>query len=296
MWLLHAYPRAWRERYGDELVSLIEAGAEGGRVSLRVKLDVLGAGLVQRLRSSGLAGDEVPPEGRIRAGVLLVLSSWSAFVVAGIALAKTAEHWQAATPRPDRGVPRAAYDGVVLAAGLGSLAVLLGIVLTARPLYAFLRAGGWRQIRRPVLRGLAATGLTVAALIPSVGWAHHLTNAQRNGGDFLYGMAFLGVGALAVASIGLWTHAAVVTARRLALTSGSLRRETLLAAATTSAMVVMTLAATVWWTSVDASAPAFFGGGALPFRMVVLTLVMFGATALATAGTFRSLRAARYAR
>ena len=73
MRLLRVYPAAWRERYGDELASLIEADSDGGKVSLRVKLDVIGAGFVQRLHSSGLVGDEVPPEGRIRAGVLLVL-------------------------------------------------------------------------------------------------------------------------------------------------------------------------------------------------------------------------------
>ena len=189
--LLRAYPPAWRERYGRELLSLLEADSENGRISWRVKFDVIGAGLVQRLRSCGLAGDEVPPEGRIRAGVLLVLSSWAVFVVVGLAFAKTAEHWQAVTPRPDRGVPAAAYDGMLLAAELGTLAVLLGIALTARPLLAFLRAGGWTKIHGPVLRAIASTGLTFAVFSGVVAWAHHLTNAQRNGGDWHYGVAFL---------------------------------------------------------------------------------------------------------
>ena len=136
-WLLWAYPPAWRERYGDELVGLLEADADGGSVPLRVKLDVIGAGLVQRLRSSGLVGDE-----------LLVLSSWAAFVVAGLAFAKTSEHWQAVTPETDRGVANAAFSGVLLGAELGTLAVLLGIALVARPLFAFLRAGGWEKIHR----------------------------------------------------------------------------------------------------------------------------------------------------
>lgn len=272
--LLRAYPPAWRERYGDELVSLIEADSEGGKVSWRVKLDVIGAGLAQRLRNSGLAGDEVPPEGRVRAGVLLVLSSWAAFVVAGIAFAKSVEHVASG----------AAYTGVQVAAGAGTLAVVFGIALVARPLSAFLRAGGWQTIHRPVLRALGATGLTVVAFVPLIIWAHRLTYPQRNGSDRLYGGAFLVVATLAVASIGLWTRAAVVTARRLELTRALLAAEALLAGVTTLAMASMTVAATVWWTRVD---------GGLLLRMVLITLVMAAATALAAAGSFRSLRALR---
>ena len=164
-WLLRAYPAAWRERYGAELVSLIEAGADGGRVSVRVQLDVIAAGIAQRLRSSGLVGCDGPPERRIRAGVLVVLSAWAAFVVAGLGFAKTAEHWQAMTPRPDRGVAAAAYGGVLLGATLGTLAVLLGIMLAVPALVAFLRTGGWKMIHRPVLRALGATGLTAFVLL-----------------------------------------------------------------------------------------------------------------------------------
>jgi hypothetical protein len=160
--------------------------------------------------------------------------------------------------------------------------VLLGVVLVARPLYAFLRAGGWQMIHRPVLRALGSTGLTFVVLVAVVVWAHQLTDAERNGGDRLYGVAFVALAAYGVFSIALWTHAAVVIARLLALTSASWRRETFLAALTTVTMIVMTVAATVWWASVYE---------ALPARMVELTLVMLGASALATVGTVQSLRA-----
>ena len=282
-WLLRWYPAAWRERYGDELASLIEAESDGGRVSLRVTVNVIAAGSAQRLRSSGLAGDEVPPERRIRTGVLLVLSSWAAFVVAGLGFAKSAEHWQAISPQPDHGVPAAAYDGVLLAATLGTFAVLLGIVLTARPLVAFLSAGGWQQIHRPVLRALGSTGLTVVVLVGVAAWAHHLTNGQRNGGDLLYGAAFLALVLCCVVSVGLWTRAAVVTAGKLALTGEALWRETCLAAVTTVSMAVTTGSATIWWLSVYGEPP----------RMVAMTLVMLAATTLAAIGSFRSARALR---
>jgi hypothetical protein len=283
-WLLRIYPPAWRERYGDELISLIEAGCDGGRISLRVKLDVIKAGILERLGTAGLVGDDGSPDRQARAGVLLVLSSWAAFVVAGLAFAKTSEHWQTVTPQPERGVAAAADDAVLLFAALGTLAVLLGIVLTARPLFAFLHAGGWPKIHRPVLRALAATGLIAVVLVGVVGWANQLTNGQRNGGDLLYSGAFLVLGFCSVAAVGLWAQAAVLTAGKLALSRPLLRRETMLAATTTVTMAVMTASETIW----SASA-----GGVPAVRMVGMTFVMLTATTLAIAGTARSLHALR---
>jgi len=49
-------------------------------------------------------------------------------------------------------------------------------------------------------------------------------------------------------------------------------------------MATVTVAATIWWAQV-------YGG--LPVRMVVLTVVMVAATAVAVAGTLRSARASR---
>jgi hypothetical protein len=216
--------------------------------------------------------------------VLVVLSAWAAFVVAGLGFAKTAEHWQAVTPRVDRGVAAAAYGGVLLGATLGTLAVLLGIMLTLPPLVAFLRTGGWKKIHRPVLRAMGATGLTAFVLLGVIFWAHRLTAVQRNGGDVLYATAFLVLCLCVIGSIGLWTRAAVATAGELALSSASLRWETILAAATTVTMVGMTLSSTVWWASAAGSSPG---------HMLGLTLLMVAATSLATAGTFRSVQALR---
>jgi hypothetical protein len=51
MMLLRVYPRAWRNRYGDELVALL--GAEP--LTWRERLNVIGAGIRERLRGSGPA-------------------------------------------------------------------------------------------------------------------------------------------------------------------------------------------------------------------------------------------------
>ena len=279
--LLLFYPRRWRERYGDELLAVVEAASGGGRVPLRIRLDLIRAGLSQRLRSSGLAGDEVPREARAKAGLGLVLWAWALFVLAGIGLQKTSEHWQAVTPHSEQAVPAAAFDGVVAAAVLGSAFVVLGVALAAGPLRAFLRSGGWRRARPAAL----LTVVTAAALVPVVAWAHHLNAAQRNGGDRLYELAFVLLAACAVASLAAWTHLGATTARRLRLEPRTLRLEARIAAGVTWTMAAMTCATVIWWASVaSAAAPA-------P-RMAVVALAMLCATGLASAGTVRALREA----
>lgn len=51
-WLLRAYPRAWRERYGDELEYLLHAE----RYGLRAAIDILSAALRERWSPSVEAG------------------------------------------------------------------------------------------------------------------------------------------------------------------------------------------------------------------------------------------------
>ena len=268
---------------------LIEAEAEHGRISLRTRIDVARAGLSQRLRDSGLQGDDRPPALQVRAGVLLVLWSWSLFVLAGIGLQKTSEQWQAAVPHAEQGLPAAAFASVVVAAAIGTAAVLIGVLLVVRPLSGFLRAGGWRQIRRPVVRAVVATGLTAVVLAGIVAWAHQLTGSERNGGDWRYGAAVAVLALSGFASVVAWAHAGVVTAWRLTLTGSTLRLEAWLAGTATVAMLVMTAATATWWISIANAAPGYFGTG-IPWRMLALMLTMVASSGLATAGSLRSLR------
>ena len=171
---------------------------------------------------------------------------------------------------------------------------MLGVLLAAQSLRALVRSGGWSQLRRPILRasGLAAlTGLVLAIVVV---WAHHLTEAERNGGDRLYATAVLVLFAVAVGALAAWTHAGVVTARRLALGAETLRLETYVAATATVSMAAMTAGAATWWASVASAAPAFLGG--VPWQLLAATLTMTVATILAGAGTLRSLQSARLLR
>jgi hypothetical protein len=246
---MHAYPRRWRERYGDELHALLEAEP----LTWRVRANVLAAGLAERLRGSG------PPQ-------LRVLWAWSFFVIGGMAFQKTSEHWQAVVPAADRVVPTATFDAVQVAAAIGTAAVLAGVALALPEFLRDLRRGGWRVLRRPILAAAAGT-LVAAGAVAALALDHDVVAAS----------IFV---AFALFSLFAWTHAADVAARRLA----PQRTHAYLALLVTGTMVVMTVAAAVWFGSVSAHAPSFVGAAQLA---VVATFMLLGIV-LATGGA-RSL-------
>jgi hypothetical protein len=293
--LLRLYPPAWRARYGEELEALILETTDG-RVPWRVRADVAIAAARERLRSAGLAGD-APSGEQARAGTLLVLCAWALFVVAGSVVQKFSEHWQAVTPAAQRDLPAGAFDVLVAAAFAGSALVVAGVVAAVPSLVRFLRAGGMRQVRRPVL---AALSLTLAALPFSVAvilWAHRLSPAQRNGHDAAYAVVTALWALLLVACLAAWTAAGVAIARRLELSPALLRLESLLAAGVAVAMLAMTAATAVWWGALARSAPWFFAGapaGSAPSplapQLLVAAILMLVATLAAAFGAGRALR------
>ena len=250
--LLYAYPRHWRERYGQELLALIDAEP----LTWGVRANVVLAGLRERLRGPG------QPQ-------LRVLWAWSLFVIGGMSFQKTSEHWQAVVPRSDRAIPTAAFDIVQVAAAIGSIAVLVGVALALPMFLRDLRGGGWTATRRPILLASAASTAVAAAL-----------TALAVGHDVVAASIFV---VSAVLSLLAWTHAAVVAARRLT----PLRVHSYLGLLVSATMLVMTVAAAVWFGSVIAQAPSFVGDALL----AVVTTFMLAGTALAAAGCLRSLRA-----
>jgi hypothetical protein len=272
--LLRLYPRAWRERYGEELADVIVA-TSGDHVPWRVRLDVVRSGARERLRSSGLSGDGAPRE-RVRGGALLVLCAWALFVLAGGAVQKISEHWQDTVAPADRALPQAAFAVLVGAAVCGGLLVLAGIAATLPSLSTLRRA----PMRRVVLPAAALTAVALAATVALVVWAHGLTPAQRDGHDAGYAAAFLAWAVLCAACLLAWTGAAVSIARRVELRAPVLRLEARLAVGVTVAMGVMTAATVVWWAALGDH------GGAL-----VAAAVMLVATGLGAAGSRRAVQA-----
>jgi hypothetical protein len=296
--LLRLYPADWRARYGDELQALLAETSPGGHPSWRARADVALSAGRERLHRGGLLPSGGPGE-RMRAGSLLVLCSWAAFVLAGALVQKTSEHWQAAVPASQRAVPAIAFWALVAGAAAGAALVLTGVAVALPSAASFLRAGGWARIRRRIATAAAATGITAAAVGALATWAHRLAPAQRNGHDLLYGLAATTVFALLVACAATWTAVAVAIACRLELRPAVLTFETHLAAAVTAAMAVTTLAAAAWWVALASRAPAFLAGGGpgpnrpLPPQLLVALPVMLAATLVATAGSTQALRGRR---
>jgi hypothetical protein len=294
--LLRLYPPAWRERYGEELESLIDELGGVARMSWRARSDVVRAALIERGRALSLSG--LPPRERAREGSLLVLYAWMFFVIGGFGVEKASEQWRAVTPIAKQGVPSAAFDALVVTAIAGSTLVLLGVALALPELLKLIRAGGWVRIRRPVIRALFLSGLTGAAMFALALWAHRLAPAARNGADASYGAAFLLWVTLFAASLLAWASAAAATARCLGLAPPILRVQARLGAAVSVSMTVMTLATVVWWTSLASAAPWFFDGrhvgspgSALTPNIALPAGVLLLATLLGLTGATRALRA-----
>ncbi|HEY3921733.1 MAG TPA: hypothetical protein VGL76_06415 [Gaiellaceae bacterium] len=283
--LLRAYPTAWRTRYGDELAALLEELDESGRMTWHARLDVVRAGVFERVRLGGL-----PPRERAREGTLLVVYAWMLFVLAGFGLQKASEHWAAATPANHRGLPTAAFDTLVGAAGIGSALVLLGVALSLPTLLAFVRRGGRREVHKPIVRAVAISVLLVGATAALAAWAHELTPAARNGHDHLYSGAFVAWILFFAACLFAWAAAAATTARRLAFSDRLLRLESILAAAVCASMAVMTAATAVWWGVLASTVPSFVSPAAP--NIVVPTSLMLAATLLGLLGVTCTRRAA----
>ncbi len=255
---LRWYPRSWRIRYGDELITLLD-DEYGEHLPFRVHLGLATGGLRQRAQQSGLTGDSAPAADRVRAGALVVLVAWAAFVIAGASFAKFSEHFDEALPHSmaSHHVPDLAFWLLQSVAAVAGVLVVAGALLAVPAFVRFLQTDGWASVRGHFVRALAGTVLSGAATVLVVLRAHTLTPEQRDSGFHWYGALFLIWAALIVITLALWTVVAVAAARRSVFSPAILTAEAILAAAVALAMMVMVGATAVWWGAMAAAAPAF---------------------------------------
>ncbi len=296
--LLRCYPGRWRERYGEEMLAMIDDTLGEQPPTLRFWLAIAGAGLSQRLRSAGVIGDELPPSDQSRSGSLLVLCAWSCFVLAGVAFAKFSEHWQDVTPRASRQAPATAFSVLQTSAAISALLVLGGGVAAVPAVVRFVRARGWSEICPPLVRAAVTMAVLAVSTVALVLWAHPLGSHRRNDGLWPYGLVFVGWGLLGALTLASATAAAVSTARRLELSVTVVRVESVLAAALALGMVLMTVATAVWWALIASRASWFLSGAPIGTRstpwsvtMVLTAGLMLGACALASTGVAQIRRA-----
>jgi hypothetical protein len=304
--LLRWYPPAWRDRYGEEFLALMEDSLDGRPLSHRLRLSVAWAGLRERAHQAGLMGDSIPAADRARAGALVVLWAWTAFVLAGTSFQRLSEHFQQAVPAGARALPVVAFGTVFVAAVVGGLLVLSGTAIAVPAFVSFVRAGGWPCVRRHFVRAAGATALAGVALVALVAVAHTLSPAQRNGARlyhpavWYYLVQYVVTGLVVAGMLALWTVAAVAAARHLGLARTVLRAEAVMAVAVMTAMTVMTVATAVWWVAISSSAPWFLAGApigaaASAFDPVLAAtmFLMVAATVVAAYGATRITRSWR---
>jgi hypothetical protein len=287
---LRWYPRSWRGRYGEELSALLDDEYDR-HLPILVHLGLVTGGLRQRARQSGLTGDSAPAAEGVRAGALLVLVAWVAFVIAGVSFAKLSEHFDEALPHGMASHHLADLANTVLqaVAGVASILVVVGTLLAVPAFVRYVRAVGWPSVRGHFVRALASSGLTVAVTVPLVVWAHHLTPHQRNGGVHLYGALFLIWTALIAVTLGLWNLVAIVAGFRVEFSTPTLTAEAILAVIIAVAMVVMVGATAAWWGAMAVDAPAFLknspgGFPGSPWDVWLVSTVALMVVAMGTAG------------
>lgn len=289
--LLALYPRAWRRRYGDELDALIlDMHADGRRTGGRVRADLLLSAARERLRAGG------DPSRRVRGGASLVLWGWALFVIAGLILAKTSEHWQHALPGAS--AAHVAFSALQLIAFVAAAAVAAAIALTLPAAWRLLREQGWQRIRARALVAASLTVAVIAGTLTIVIWARSLSSADRNGHDALYGAAFVGWGALVAACLFAWTSVATRIAGEVRCPRPVLRAQAWLAPAVAVAMAAMTVATLAWWAIVAVHAPGALTGGptlahgspVVPMLVLAAALMVLG-SGVAGVGAVRAERA-----
>ena len=163
--LLRWYPRAWRERYGQELLALIQDTLDEGRPTWRLRLGVIGGGLRERVHQAVRAG---------KAAAKRAPTTWMVVWVTGTTLGNIPWNLKATLPPARAWEKTAAFDALIGVIAFTGFVVLAGGLVAAPAFVAFLRDGGWSKIRRRVAWAAGAT-------LPAGGGLAGLVLGQRVG-------------------------------------------------------------------------------------------------------------------
>jgi hypothetical protein len=237
--LLRWYPRKWRERYGEELLALIQDTLDDGRPTWRLQLSVAWGGLRERVHQASNA---------VRAAVKwLIAPHQSSMLVAGTIIAVLPENLSE-SPTPAQGWQAAAFDAVLAAVALTGAVIVVSGLAALPALVRFLRAGGWPKIRRRVVWAAGATVVAGGALAGLVLAAGSRSPAQVNV-SYAYLAGFLATGLAITAAIGLWAIAAAAMARHLTLDPRLRAVQLVLVAVTPAAVTVVLITLNLWWSA-----------------------------------------------
>ncbi len=289
-WLVRAYPRAWRERYEEEFVAMLEQGPVSIRDLFDVTLGVVDAWLRPQVVYEG----RLAMVDRMRGSVLAVLWAWAGVVVGGVGFRKLTEYDDFMLAARDNALVGVAFDAVV-----GAVVALAAVTVGGAPVaYAALRKAlseGRKDVPlllcMPVLFGAGFVGyvlVLVRVIYPALGPV--AVHGTINVALFL---SLVGAFLLAaLASVGAVTAAV----GRVEVGGRILRFALYPAAVAAAAMAVVLVGVTVWGLGLLAQAPALFSGDegilATPTYATWLAIVavMAVSTVVAVVASIRGLR------
>jgi hypothetical protein len=290
--LVVLYPRAWRERYEEEFVAMLEQGS----VSIRGLFDIVLGAADAWLRPQVAYDGRLVMVARMRGSVLAVLWAWVGLVIAGVGFRKMTEYEDFVRAARDSTLVGVAFDAVVVGAFVALVAVMVGCAPVA---YVALRkalAEGRKDVPlllcMPLLCGagfIAYTLLLVKVIYPALG--HIAIHGAVNVALFLSLVGAFSLAALA----GAWMVTLAV--RRAEVGGQVLRFAVYLAAVAGVAMAVVLAGTTAWGVGLLAQAPALFSGdeGILETPTyadwLAIVAVMTASTAIAVIASIRGLRA-----
>jgi hypothetical protein len=243
--LLRWYPRAWRERYGEELLALMQDTLEEGRPTWRLRLGVIWGGLRERAHEAGQA---------VRAAIdpRSGLDPWAKMLVAGTIVALLPENLSE-SPSPARGWQAvAAFDAMLAAVALTGAVVVAGGLAALPALVRFLQAGGWPKIRRRVAWAAGATVAAGGGLAELVLVVDSRSPAQLDA-SLGYLVGWLATGLTIAVAIGLWATAAAATARHLALVPRVRAVQLVLGAVAAPLVTVVLVTLNLWWSATQSA-------------------------------------------
>ena len=120
--LVRLYPRAWRQRYEEEFVAMLEQGP----VSVRGLFDVALGALDAQLRPQVASEGSMVVAERMLSSVLLVLWAWVGLVAAGVGFQKMTEYDDFVRAARDNVAVGVAFHAVVIGAVLALAAFTVG--------------------------------------------------------------------------------------------------------------------------------------------------------------------------
>jgi hypothetical protein len=288
---LRLYPLAYRRRYGDEMLALLDE-----RPSTRhTVLDLLRGALVAHVRPADGPAGTVGPADRVRASTSGILLCWIFFAAAGFGFYKSTEDYPFSEAGHAHPVLSNAHLAVQALALMASAAVVLGALplIAAAVAQARREPGAWRLIWRPLAPVIGFAALTAVFIAIAHTQAPNNGTAFGHGASIVWAIAGLGSGVACVLACRAALFATPVGAARLkiALTAGTLVTIAMVAIAAATALYAIALAADASQLAGEPNGP--FGLLSVRASLIVAVIVMVAAGALATVTTLRGWRGER---